>query len=103
MVALSRNLSRKHAMEMLLTGDMVSAEDAAALGLINRMTVPAEKLADETRLAGTRRLPARPPLSSRSAKRRSIASWNSVFTAAYDYASEVMTHNMLVADAEEGI
>jgi len=37
MVALSRNLSRKHAMEMLLTGDMVSAEDAARIGLINRV------------------------------------------------------------------
>ena len=40
MVALSRNVARKHAMEMLLTGDMMSAEDAHRIGLVNRVVAP---------------------------------------------------------------
>ena len=60
MVALSRNVARKHAMEMLLTGDMVSAEDAARIGLVNRV-VPAGTERDEA-------------LGARAADRREVVS-----------------------------
>ena len=56
MVALSRNVARKHAMEMLLTGDMISAEDADRIGLVNRV-VPAGR----GRMPRRSRLPARLP------------------------------------------
>src|SRR5688572_30687761 len=51
MVALSRNVSRKHAMEMLLTGDMISAEDALRMGLVNRVVTPGTERAEALALA----------------------------------------------------
>jgi enoyl-CoA hydratase/carnithine racemase len=101
MVALSRNLSRKHAMEMLLTGDMVSAQDAATLGLINR-AVPAEKLADETRSLAEK-IAGKATAVLTIGKEAFYRQLELGLTAAYDYASEVMTRNMLAPDAEEGI
>ena len=58
MVALSRNVARKHAMEMLLTGDLISAEDAYRIGLVNRVVGPARELE-----AGARARRARSPAS----------------------------------------
>src|SRR5438128_8037697 len=51
MVALSRNLARKHAMEMLLTGDLIGAEEAFRFGLVNRVVRAGEALAEAHRLA----------------------------------------------------
>ena len=73
MVALSRNVARKHAMKMLLTGDLISAEKAAAIGLVNDV-VPAGQRAREGRSSLRRRSPASPRTSSASARPRSTAS-----------------------------
>ena len=57
MVALSRNVARKHAMEMLLTGDMISAEEACRIGLVNRVVAPGS--AREAALALARKIAAK--------------------------------------------
>jgi enoyl-CoA hydratase/carnithine racemase len=101
MVALSRNVSRKHAMEMLLTGEMVSAPEAVTLGLINR-SVPAERLAEET-LTLAEKIAGKASAVLTIGKEAFYRQLELGLTDAYDYASEVMTRNMLVADAEEGI
>lgn len=101
MVALSRNVSRKNAMEMLLTGDIVSADKAATIGLINRV-VPADKLAAETR-ALAEKIATKPSRVVAVGKEAFYRQAEMSLTSAYDYASEVMTRNMLAADAQEGI
>ena len=101
MVALSRNVSRKHAMEMLLTGEMMDAATAERFGLINRAVPEANLDADVYDLAGK--------IASKSSKTLAIgkrAFYDQVempLTEAYAYAGEVMVHNMLTHDAEEGI
>ncbi len=101
MVALSRNVARKHAMEMLLTGEMVEAEQAARIGLINRVVPPGEErtsaIALATKIA---------PKSSYVLKIGKQAFYRQAelgLADAYHYASEVMTENMMARDAEEGI
>lgn len=101
MVALSRNLSRKHAMEMLLTGEMVGAEDAARFGLVNRVVPEGEALAAALALART--IAAKSPLTLRIGKRAFYEQLEMGLTEAYRYASAVMVENMLARDAEEGI
>jgi enoyl-CoA hydratase/carnithine racemase len=101
MVALSRNISRKHAMEMLLTGDMVEAKRAAEIGLINRAVAP-----DEERKAA---IALAQQIASKSAYVQGVgkeAFYRQIempLAQAYAYASEVMTENMMARDAEEGI
>lgn len=101
MVALSRNVSRKHAMEMLLTGDLLSAERAAEIGLVNRV-VPEAALA-ETALALANQIAAKSPLTVKIGKEAFYRQIDMPQAQAYDYASRVMTENMLARDAEEGI
>ena len=101
MVALSRNIGRKAAMEMLLTGEMVSAEDALRLGLINRMVAP-EKLADET-LALAQQIASKPRATLRTGKEAFYRQSEMNLADAYAYAAKVMTENMLGAEAQEGI
>lgn len=101
MVALSRNLNSKHAMEMLLTGDMIPAERAAEMGLINRV-VPAEDL----RLAVTdlaHGIAAKSTMTLATGKRAFYAQREMTLSQAYDHAVAVMVENMLARDAEEGI
>ena len=101
MVALSRNLSRKHAMEMLLTGAPVSAAEAARMGLVNRV-VPAEALTAETEaLAGV--IASKSPLTLKIGKEAFYAQAEMSLAEAYDFAARVMVENMLTRDAEEGI
>ncbi|MBI1329305.1 MAG: enoyl-CoA hydratase [Alphaproteobacteria bacterium] len=101
MVALSRNVSRKHAMEMLLTGEMISADHAAQIGLINRVC-KADTLEAETReLAAL--IASKPRTTVKIGKEAFYNQLEMGLAAAYDYASEVMTMNMLAAEAEEGI
>jgi enoyl-CoA hydratase/carnithine racemase len=101
MVALSRAVGRKAAMEMLLTGDMVSADRARDIGLINRV-VPAAEL-DGATLALARQIAAKSPLTVAIGKEAFYRQAEMDLSAAYDYASEVMTRNMLAHDAAEGI
>jgi len=101
MVALSRNVSNKHAMEMLLTGDMTNANRAATIGLVNHV-VAAAKLREETdELA--RRIAAKSSITLATGKRAFYAQREMSLVQAYDYASQVMVENMLTGDAEEGI
>lgn len=101
MVALSRNVSRKHAMEMLLTGDMVGAARAEAMGLVNRV-VPEAGL-DAAVLDLARQIASKSPLTVKTGKEAFYRQQEMPLAQAYDYASRVMTENMLARDAEEGI
>ena len=101
MVALSRNLPNKHAMEMLLTGDMVSASRAAEMGLINQVVPSAELRAASVALA--KKIAAKSSLTVSTGKRAFYRQKEMDLEAAYNYASEIMVANMLTRDAEEGI
>lgn len=101
MVALSRNVSHKHAMEMLLTGDMVSAWRAAEIGLVNQVVSP-DQLTKASQIMAEK-------IASKSS--RTVATGKQAFyqqremplADAYTYASQVMVENMMAQDAEEGI
>ncbi|MDL0429537.1 enoyl-CoA hydratase [Marinobacter sp. TBZ242] len=101
MVALSRNVSRKHAMEMLLTGEMVGAIKAERLGLVNQ--VVDEQVLDETvnRLAAT--IAGKSGHTLKIGKEAFYRQLEMGLADAYDYTSEVMAKNMQAADAQEGI
>jgi enoyl-CoA hydratase/carnithine racemase len=101
MVALSRNVSRKAAMEMLLTGDMISAGEARRIGLINRV-VDSEALPAST-MSLAQQIASKPAATVKIGKEAFYNQLEMGLSAAYDYASRVMTENMLAADAEEGI
>src|SRR5579862_9835290 len=101
MVALSRAVGRKQAMEMLLTGELIDAEQARQWGLVNRV-VPAATL-DETVAALARDIAAKSPLTLRIGKEAFYRQAELGLDEAYAYASEVMTRNMLARDAAEGI
>lgn len=101
MVALSRNLCAKHAMEMLLLGEMVSAEEAARMGLVNRV-VPAGGALDAAQ-AMAAIIAAKSPLALKIGKQAFYVQREMGLSAAYDHASAVMVENMLARDAEVGI
>jgi len=101
MVALSRNVARKHAMEMLLTGDLMDAQDARRIGLINR-AVPAGTERQAT-LALARQIAAKSALTVKIGKEAFYRQLEMSLADAYRYAADVMVENMLVRDAEEGI
>jgi enoyl-CoA hydratase/carnithine racemase len=101
MVALTRAVGRKAAMEMLLTGEMVLADAAKALGLINRV-VPAADLDVATRALAAG-IAEKSPLTVAMGKAAFQRQAEMDLSAAYEYASEVMTRNMLARDAAEGI
>jgi len=101
MVALSRNVARKEAMEMLLTGDMIGASRAREIGLINRVVAPATLRAETLKLAN--HIAAKSRVSIAIGKEAFYRQLEMGLSDAYAYASEVMTRNMLEADAEEGI
>jgi enoyl-CoA hydratase/carnithine racemase len=101
MVALSRNVARKHAMELLLTGDSVSAAEARRIGLLNRVVPAGEERAEAVRLA--QRIASRSTASIRLGKRAFYAQIEMDLADAYDHASRIMVENMLIADAKEGI
>src|SRR5262245_35722598 len=101
MVALSRNVSRKHAMEMLLTGDLISAEDAARIGLVNRVVAAGSER--EEALALARKIAAKSTHVVKIGKEAFYRQAELDLAAAYAYASNVMVENMLARDAEEGI
>jgi enoyl-CoA hydratase/carnithine racemase len=101
MVALSRNVADKHAMEMLLTGDMTSAARAAEIGLVNRAVAP-DALQDTT-MEMARKIASKSSMTLATGKRAYYAQREMDLADAYDYASGVMVDNMLAQDAQEGI
>ena len=101
MVALSRNVSRKAAMEMLLTGEPIDGEQAARIGLINKVVAP-EILEGETMLLANR-IASKPRGALKTGKEAFYRQLEMPLAEAYAYASKVMTENMLDAEACEGI
>jgi len=100
-VALTRNVTRKRAMAMLLTGEMIDAATALDFGLVNR-AVPSEALTDVVSgIANT--IAAKSPLAVKLGKQAVRAQAGLDLSNAYESASRVMVENMLTADAEEGI
>ncbi len=100
-VALSRNISRKQAMEMLLTGEMIDAAEAARRGLINR-AVPADALDDEIERLVTAIL-AKPVDAIAIGKAQFYRQIECGIAAAYEVAGEAMACNMMEACAQEGV
>ncbi|MBX9752026.1 MAG: enoyl-CoA hydratase [Roseococcus sp.] len=98
-VAVARAIPRKAAMEMLLTGRWVQAEEGRALGLINRIAEDAR--AEALTLAAS--IAARSAVTVRMGKRGFNAQCGLPLADAYDAASAVMVENMMAADAAEGI
>lgn len=101
MVALSRNVSHKHAMEMLLTGDMISAARAAEIGLVNQVTEP-DHLAEASQIMA-QKIASKSSLTIATGKQAFYQQREMPLADAYSYASEVMVNNMMAQDAEEGI
>ena len=101
MVALSRNVSNKHAMEMLMAGDLVSAKKAAKIGLINK-AIKNEKLQEYT-LAVAEKIASKSSMTLAVGKQAFYQQREMPLTEAYQYASDVMVQNLLKQDAIEGI
>jgi enoyl-CoA hydratase/carnithine racemase len=101
MVALARNVSRKHAMEMLLTGEMISAEHAERIGLVNRVVAPGREREEAINLA--RSIASKSALIVKIGKQGFYRQLEMPLAEAYEYVSAVMVENMLAHDAEEGI
>jgi enoyl-CoA hydratase/carnithine racemase len=101
MVALSRNVARKHAMEMLLTGDMISAEDALRIGLVNRVVAPGTEREEAVKLG--RKIAAKSAHVVKIGKEAFYRQLEMGLSDAYAYTSQVMVENMMARDAEEGI
>jgi len=101
MVALSRNVPRKAAMEMLLTGDMVTADEAVRIGLINRAVAPDSLRAETMALAA--KIAAKPYATVRTGKHAFYRQLEMTLEDAYDFAAQVMTENMMHAESQEGI
>jgi enoyl-CoA hydratase/carnithine racemase len=101
MVALSRSVAPKHAMEMLLTGEAVSAADAHRMGLVNRVAPVGEAMHEARRMAES--IAAKSPLALKIGKHAFYEQQEMGLSDAYRHASAVMVENMLARDAEEGI
>ena len=101
MVALTRNVSRKKAMEMLLTGEMIGADNALQAGLINKIVEP--EALEQTTLALAARIASKAPATIRVGKKAFYRQASMPLSEAYDYTAEVMVQNMMEPDAEEGI
>jgi enoyl-CoA hydratase/carnithine racemase len=101
MVALSRNVPRKRAMEMLLLGESTDAATALQMGLVNRV-VPADQVFSHAMdMAGT--IASKSSGTIKFGKEAFYRQLEMPVAEAYDYAAEIMTENMLTRDAEEGI
>ena len=101
MVGLVRNVARKHAMEMLLTGEPIAADEAFRIGLVNRV-VPTGQALDQA-VALARKIAARSTVTVSIGKRAFYDGVDRPLSEAYDRATRVMVENMLAEDAAEGI
>jgi enoyl-CoA hydratase/carnithine racemase len=101
MVALSRNVPRKQAMEMLLTGEPVSATTARDIGLVNRVVAAGSER--DAAIALAQKVALKSAYTVKLGKAAFYRQAEMNLADAYRYAAEVMTENMMVRDAEEGI
>jgi enoyl-CoA hydratase/carnithine racemase len=101
MVALSRAVAPKHAMEMLLTGDAITAEEAARIGLVNRVVAAGTEFDQAMALA--RKIAAKSSYVLRIGKEAFYRQIEMDVAKAYDYAAAVMVENMMARDADEGV
>jgi enoyl-CoA hydratase/carnithine racemase len=101
MVALSRNIPRKQAMEMLLTGEPVSAATAKDIGLVNRVVTAGTER--EAAIALAQKVAVKSAYTVKLGKEAFYRQAEMSLADAYRFAAEVMTENMMARDAEEGI
>ena len=101
MVALSRDVMPKHAMEMLLTGDVISAHEAQRIGLINRAVSP--NLLGETVAELARKIASKSQMTIKTGKAAFYEQQELSLEDAYALTAQVMAENLLKRDAEEGI
>ena len=101
MVALSRNVSRKHAMEMLLTGEMIGAVKAERIGLVNQIVD--EQHLDEMVYKLARTIAEKSGHTLKIGKEAFYRQLEMPLEDAYEYTSKVMADNMMANDAQEGI
>src|SRR6188768_875346 len=101
MVALSRNVPRKQAMEMLLTGEPVSAATAKNIGLVNRVVAAGTER--DAAIALAQKVALKSAYTVKLGKEAFYRQAEMNLSDAYRYAAEVMTENMMARDAEEGI
>ncbi|MDA9869173.1 enoyl-CoA hydratase [Gammaproteobacteria bacterium] len=101
MVALSRNINKKNAMEMLLTGDFINASKAKEIGLINNLVKKEELTPEVTTLA--EKIASKSSMTVSTGKQAFYAQAEMDLSAAYKYSSKTMKDNLLRHDAKEGI
>ena len=101
MVALSRNISRKAAMEMLLTGDAIDATEAIRIGLVNRVVAAPALSAEVAALAKS--IASKPASTVKIGKQAFYRQLEMPLAEAYAYAADVMTENLLARNSQEGI
>lgn len=101
MVALSRNVARKPAAEMLMTGEMISAERAKEIGLVNHVVAPGREKEEALKLAKV--IAAKSAHAIRLGKEAFYRQLEMPMPEAYDYITNVIVENLLAHDAEEGI
>ena len=101
MVALTRNVAPKHAMELLLTGDLVPATEAARIGLVNRVVPDADL--DGATQALAEQIASKSPLTVAIGKEAYWRQRDLPLVEAYTYASSVMATSLVTSDAAEGI
>ncbi|MBR0817564.1 enoyl-CoA hydratase [Bradyrhizobium liaoningense] len=101
MVALSRNVPRKQAMEMLLTGEPIPAERAREIGLVNRVVAAGTER--DAAIALAEKVALKSAYTVKLGKEAFYRQAEMSLADAYRYAAQVMTENMMARDAEEGI
>jgi enoyl-CoA hydratase/carnithine racemase len=101
MVAVSRKVGRRQAMEMLLTGDLISAEEAFRIGLVNRVVAPGTARAEALGLA--RKLAGKSPAAIRHGKQAFYRQLEMGLADAYRFTSDVMVANLMESETQEGI
>jgi|TARA_B110000467_G_scaffold105584_1_gene95987 enoyl-CoA hydratase/carnithine racemase len=101
MVALSRNVNKKNAMEMLLTGDFINAEKAKEIGLINNMVEKEELTFEVNRLA--EKIASKSSMTVSIGKNAFYSQTEMDLSEAYKYTSKIMRDNLLKHDAKEGV
>jgi enoyl-CoA hydratase/carnithine racemase len=101
MVPLSRNVAHKHAMEMLLTGELISAQDAHRIGLVNRVVAAGNELEEALTLART--IAGKSAQVVRLGKEAFYRQLEMPLGEAYRYTAGVMVENLLAGSAQEGI
>lgn len=101
MVALSRTVAKKHAMEMLLLGDLISAQRAYEIGLVNRVVLPEEL--DRATDDWAAKVASKSRFALRIGKKALYEQIDKELGEAYKYCSRVMVENMMAHDAQEGL